>query len=81
MNDELPEGWTLSEPTQIFHAEWYRCSFNGIPVSLVLIHDLAGKWWAQNTGAQFDSAGAAILAAMERAGIGWLPVIDQAPNE
>lgn len=80
MNTELPAGWTLSEPTQIFHAEWFRCSLNGIPVSLVLVHDHGGKWWAQNTGAQFDSAKGAILAAMERAGIGWLPVIDQAPK-
>ncbi len=69
MNIELPEGWTLSEPTQIFHAEWFQTYFKGRPMSLVVIHDHCGKWWAQNTSLQLDSAAEVIRATLKRLGI------------
>ena len=73
MNTELPEGWTLSEPTPMMHGEWFRTYFDGMEIhSLVLIRTTDGKWWPQGWDSlidMFDSARDAINAATEAAGI------------
>ena len=63
----LPEGWALSDPTQMMHGQWYATVYHGRKMSLVLIRSDDGRWMAQNGKEWFSSATDAICHAVARA--------------
>ena len=69
MNNELPAGWTLSEPTPFIHGQWFLASFHGRKMPLILLETTDGEWMVQHKKEKHKSAGDAMRAAIEATGI------------